>query len=97
MGTLSFKGRFWLRAVRKENRAQRSHSLREISPPFAANLLIGDAMDGLVTPAALDPPIALNARYSAGERARRQDNLFFLRGEIKSVNTNFTSNALAST
>src|SRR5438477_2849944 len=29
MGTLSFKGRFWLRAVRKENRAQRSHFLRE--------------------------------------------------------------------
>src|SRR5256885_6188595 len=73
-GTLSFKGQFLgLRAARLKLKAQRSHSLRELSPPFAANLFIGDAMSGLVTPTALgfaNCPVLLVLCGGAGRTSR---------------------------
>jgi len=71
------KGRFDLRAARIELKAQRSHFLRDLSPPFAANFFIGDAMDGLVTPTALYSANCPDVCYCAGERALRQDNLIY--------------------
>jgi hypothetical protein len=41
--------------------------------------LLADAFwMALSHPRALEPPIALNARYSDGERAQGQDNFIFL-------------------